>query len=704
MADDRTRQKELERELRLTREALRRSTAERRKIRETFDRFKWEPRSGSASRSQGGPDETIYRWVAYTAAGLAIVGGFLLGVGHLAARVADGAWPSYEPGDAPGILMRLITEPGDPGAAWEPVNGGGRPPGPVAWWVTFLVVVVVLAVPTILVWRRLRRRADIDGAGIAGGAEDGEVDDRAAGALTGGKSRHRRWGGRREARRLQRSPDGSRGGVVVGVHGKRTLTLDPLESLMVVGPAHTGKTSGIAIPTLLDWPGPAVAASTKGYLMDQTIGWRSQVGEVLVYDPAGVSGYDRAGWSPLHDCGTWQGALRTAQQLTAAAKASVGGQLDGGDPDHITQGALWSGAMSLALAPYLYAAAADGRTMIETAEWLEREERDEILAILSPVDEVAAHAHETTFFRDDPARSAYFHVMFQVLSVYSDPTVAATADRHNMTPSELLDRGRDTVYLTAPEHDNIRFQPLFATIVRQVVTAVNERFALQGRPLHPPLLFVLDEAAGVAALEALAELASTGATKGVQVVSTFEALSRLEGLAPETVSLLTRNHRAKLVLGERTHAAGVQTDLLAPVVAGQLGRGEGALVRGGEPPLRVKLRRWYEDSELRSRGDTEVSDLRQGPGNGSASPAPPDSEDDYQLIEEDALFAWSRRRRRSAGRAGEAPDREPGGAGGRGSRGGSLDEDQKGMVEIAGLRVPSVEEILARADRNTRGD
>src|SRR5262249_14434013 len=152
---------------------------------------------------------------------------------------------------------------------------------------------------------------------------------------------------------------------------RTTLALAPLQSLLVVGPARAGKTTALAIPALLEWPGPAVVASTstKSHLVDDTIGWRRHRGGGHVFDPAMVSRYHRTGWSLLFDCGTWQGAIRMAQHLTAAAEATLGGWSEGDETGDGERGPLWTGAMAMALAPFLYAAAAEGRTVMEAAEW-----------------------------------------------------------------------------------------------------------------------------------------------------------------------------------------------------------------------------------------------------------------------------------------------------------------------------------------------
>ena len=113
----------------------------------------------------------------------------------------------------------------------------------------------------------------------------------------------------------------------------------------------------------------------------------------------------------------------------------------------------------------------------------------------------------------------------------------------------LLDGGRHTAYLCAPAHEQRRLQPLFATLVQEIVAHAYDRTTETGKPLDPPLLLVLDECANIAPLRDLATLASTGAGQGIQLVSVFQDMAQINAVygrdhAPTIVS----NHRAKVIL------------------------------------------------------------------------------------------------------------------------------------------------------------
>jgi hypothetical protein len=513
------------------------------------------------------------------AAAIPVVGLLLipLAIGHLTAKLASGEWPSYPAGEAPGILGRLAAHPADTTGAWAPVNTGGDVPGPWVFWLAFALTLTLIGAVAYAVWTSLGKRSP---------AKAGEG-----------------WATRAQARAL-RVRRGGPHRVVLGTVGADRLAVEHRHSLLVVGPAYSGKTSGVTIPALLEWPGPAVVCSLRGELLDQTIGWRSHQGEVHVYDPAATTGYPRSGWSPLAGCTTWQGAIRVARDLTVAARASLGP--GGGDESaRSADDVLWSGSMSMALAPYPYAAVVAGQPMGTVIDWIAREERDEVLDALRSVGGPAARTHATNFARPDPDRSAFLRHMYRALGVYDDPVVAASMDRHEIVPDELLDGGRHTLYLTAPEHDQARFRLLNAALLRQVLAAAYERSSTAAAALDPPLLVILDQVAGIASVDDLAAVAGSGAARGIQVVSVFSDLGLLDGPDGQGAGQLLRSHPARLLLprGPGAAAAGLYGELVPPLSDRGLADGEAALLYGNRPPVRLRLRHWFGVKELRRRAE-----------------------------------------------------------------------------------------------------
>ena len=83
---------------------------------------------------------------------------------------------------------------------------------------------------------------------------------------------------------------------------------------LVLGPQRSRKTTSIAVPSLLEWPGPALVTSVGGDLIEQTIEARRSSGDVMIFDPSGVllqSGRKR-----------WAGARRSWSPIGTARRTS----------------------------------------------------------------------------------------------------------------------------------------------------------------------------------------------------------------------------------------------------------------------------------------------------------------------------------------------------------------------------------------------
>lgn len=570
---------------------------------------------------------------------VAIVALAIVATGHVAAGVLGRGWPQYPLADAPGIVIRVVGDPGDPGRAWDAVNHGGAPPGPIAWWATFGAIAVAPAVATAATFAR-RRRPTYSAT----------------------------WAMPRQLRRL-RVHGHAHGRLVVGTTGHRQFAVEARHSLLVLGPTQTGKTTGLAIPAILEWPGPVVATSVKSDLIGDTIGWRSALGEVFVFDPAACTPFVRSQWTPIADCGTWPGAMRAAWELTTAAKAAVGTSMAVGD--------FWFGAAAKALAPLLFAAYHSGRSIADVARWVDREERDEPLALLRALEPDAAVAHEATFRREDRGRSSLIQVMQSAVGSYLDPVVADSARRSEIVADELLDGGRHTLYLSAPPDEQDRLRPLFTALLGKVIGAAYKQAGRTGRPLDPPLLVVLDEAANIAPVENLPTIAATAASMGMQIVTIFQDLAQVRLRYGHAAGTVVNNHRAKLLLpaisdldtldlasrliGEEevdrdshtTDATGRRSAttathwrrLLPPELANRLRDGEAVLLYGNLPPARLRLRPWYGDRRLRRLATHEFAPVRAArPPDEPVRATPGVTDDDTEVV---SILDAARARRRT---------------------------------------------------------
>src|SRR4051794_3009567 len=568
--------------------------------------------------TQARPPGRLTPWEIALAASLAAVvllGGLLWMWGGVAGLLFGHGWPETSVAGMGRVVWRLPARLDDPAAAW-PSNVARELAGAIGFYVSLALLLVLVAGLSVLVVRLWRRH---------GPSRPTSRSGRASTAT---------WARGAELRPLTvRAPVSGR--LTLGRIGTRLIAAEARQSVIVVAPTQSLKTTGLAIPAVLEWEGPVVAASVKTDLLRDTLARRRAAGEVLIYDPTGSTGIPGSGWSPLSGCGTWGGAQRTAAWLTSSAQP-LGGSLADAD--------FWYSAAAKLLAPLLFAAASSERPMADVVRWIDTQEEHEVQAALELAgDESALVAAEASWRRDDRQRSSIYTTAETVLAAYADPGVTASADTSEITPRRLLDGGAHTLYVCAPSHEQQRLRPLFATLLHSVVTAVFEQASRAGTPLNPPLLLVLDEAANIAPLRDLDTLASTAAGQGIQLVSVFQDLAQVRERWGVRAGSIVNNHRARIIgsgiadpetldyvgrvlgdaevrqvsstaaadgQGSTTESSGFRA--IAPANVLREGRpGRAVLVYGHLPPAELELRPWFADRSLRRLA---VSDAPRGTG------------------------------------------------------------------------------------------
>jgi type IV secretion system protein VirD4 len=159
------------------------------------------------------------------------------------------------------------------------------------------------------------------------------------------------------------------------------LATEARHSVLAIGPTQSGKTSGLAVPAMLEWCGPVIATSVKDDLAATTLGWRSQQGPCWVFDPTRTSGLrTAAGWSPLAGCPDWSAAQRVAGWMVEATPARSG----------VADAAFWYATAAKQLAPLLLAAERSGLSMEDVVRWTNTGDFDEPGRLLEIAGEDAA--------------------------------------------------------------------------------------------------------------------------------------------------------------------------------------------------------------------------------------------------------------------------------------------------------------------------
>ncbi len=444
----------------------------------------------------------------------------------------------------------------------------------------------------------------------------------------GKAARAARFATRGELDGLQvRGPEPGR--VTLGVHHTATIAAEPRASVMVLGPSQSGKTTGIVVPALLEWAGPALSTSVKSDVVHDTNTARAARGEVRIFDPTSCTGLPHTAWSPVLASCTWEGARRTAARLLG-----VGDHGPASNSDET----FWRPAGARFLAPLLLAAAHGDRTMREILAWIATIGEDEPTELLeacpSPGAQPALQALRSVWEADPRFRSSLLQTIATALDPWQEPTIAAaTMGDSEITAGWLLD-GPNTLYLIAPADDQRRLRGLFTALVADVTAGAFERSTQTGQPIDPPLLLALDEAANIAPLPNLDEIASTGPGQGVQLLTVLQNVSQAaDRWGRDRAETIIANHRARLftpgigdratleylshTLGEEeitrvsTHRPGVlqpgsktvSSDFRTLATPHRIRQSEpdtALLIYGRLAPAWLRLRPWYAHPALRA--------------------------------------------------------------------------------------------------------
>jgi type IV secretion system protein VirD4 len=298
----------------------------------------------------------------------------------------------------------------------------------------------------------------------------------------------------------------------------------------------------------------------------------------------------------------------------------------------------WKTLGTKLLAPLLFAAALDGRSMVDVLRWIDLRDDNEVTKLLvdSEVDG-AITAWEASQSRTDKARDSVYGTAEDLLAIYADQRVQAFTSGHDLDEAAFL-QGDHTLYLYAPVHEQRRLRPLFETVTMQLVRVAQEQAARSpDGKLDPRFLGALDEAGNVAALELLPEWATTGRGQGIQLLSVWHDQAQLIHRYGDRAATILNGHRAKVFLSGLADVGALElgsrligdqavvetnyaTDPTGRVSAAQatsyrplvpleelrrLRPGEGVVIYGHLRPTRIQVRPHFTAREQRWRARLE---------------------------------------------------------------------------------------------------
>ena len=431
-------------------------------------------------------------------------------------------------------------------------------------------------------------------------------------------------------------------GVFLGTFKRSYLRHDGPEHVMCFAPTRSGKGVGLVIPTLLTWPHSAVIHDIKGENWQLTAGWRAIFSHCLLFNPTDPKS---AKYNPLLEVRKGRNEVRDVQNI-ADILVDPEGALERRNHWEKTSHSLLVGV----ILHVLYAE--EEKTLARVAAFLSDPSRsfERTLRVMMStnhlgsddapeVHPVVAQAARELLNKSENERSGVLSTAMSFLGLYRDPTVAETTSLCEWRIADLMDAERPvSLYLVVPPSDISRTKPLVRLVLNQIGRRLTERLEGQAGKKHRyQLLMMLDEFPALGRLDFFESALAFMAGYGVRSFLIAQSLNQISKAYGDNNSILDNCHvRVAFASNdERTakrisDSLGTATELraqrnyaghrLAPWLAHvmvsrqetarplltpgevmQLPADEEIVMVSGQPPIRAKKLRYFEDGNFTRR-------------------------------------------------------------------------------------------------------
>jgi type IV secretion system protein VirD4 len=417
-------------------------------------------------------------------------------------------------------------------------------------------------------------------------------------------------------------------GLYVGKSSQGDLWASVEDSFVAIGPPRQGKSTGIVIPRLKEWPGAAVVTSVRNDVELATVDFRkTDHRPVLSLDPEFRSDLKGIRFSLVRGCDNPLVAQRRASLLLSQMSTSSGKEND-----------FWSNSAQAVLRILLLIAALAGKEFDTVMEWLKTPKKltEEVPAQFDKFRNAAPNGWKDELERivgmaARETSEGILQTAVAALEAFVNPELlkqlsprGAPKDPDAKTKDEQTDlkeflKNRGTLYITASENVQKAIAPVIVVLITEIIEAAKQIASEYGR-MDPPLLLALDEVANIAPIPNLAEIYSVAGGSGITMLSilqttaqakkrwgtdgfqalwgattvriilggvtdmeTLKEMAALAGTRTETqVSYSTSDQ------GSSTSTSTVEKERMKPEDFYSLSPGEAMVVGKGQPPIKVK--------------------------------------------------------------------------------------------------------------------
>ncbi len=303
--------------------------------------------------------------------------------------------------------------------------------------------------------------------------------------------------------------------------GNRLLRASWEDVVLSICAPRSGKTTCLAVPAVLDAPGPVLATSNKPDLWTLTAALRAEdtAERVWTFDPQNITKRPQTFvWNTLDGISTVADARRLAGHFIQEVRRAK----DSGD--------FWDRDAEDLLTGLLLAAALDGQPLTQVGIWLTS------VTSVQPRNILSKHGFtqvaETMTGRSQGAvetREGVYATARAAAACLSDPAIMAwvtpTADLDLFDPARFA-VSRQTLFLLSKDGAGSAAPLVAAFADRVMLEAVEAAEQSLDARLDPPMVAVLDEAANVCRITELPRLYSHLGSRGVIPLTILQSRSQ----------------------------------------------------------------------------------------------------------------------------------------------------------------------------------
>ena len=345
-------------------------------------------------------------------------------------------------------------------------------------------------------------------------------------------------------------------GIVFGKVGSRYLHLPGQRHVIAVAPTRSGKTTGIAIPNLLNWPDSVVVLDMKLELFARTSGFRASHGhDVFLFAPF-AQDFRTNQWNPLDGVrrGNARQSVFTVQDLMGIATVLYPAREGDATSQFFANQAqnLFLGVALLVLEtpgmPFTFGQVLRVRSISFDGGFPAYLQH--VLQTRTDLSEGCCGAVQQFLGATGDTLSSILATFDAPLLIFRNPLVDAATSRSDFRLSELR-RRRTSVYLGVSPRDLEMGSVLMTLFISQTLYQNLDTLPEQDPTLRFQLLLLLDEFRVLGKMSVLVDAAGYLAGYGVRLLTIIQSTGQLAIYGKEQARAFTTNHGCKIVYAPR---------------------------------------------------------------------------------------------------------------------------------------------------------